>query len=279
MNSPEQAHQERDRLSALLRQWRVRAGLTSSAAAGHAGFSQSKLSKIENGLLLPSEADVRALCRTYRVTATKRAEAVRLLGRLKNEIDSARVILQRGAYRKQQQIGRVEAETTHFRDFHPAYVIGLLQTPAYMRRIFASLPAADAAQALRARTARQQVLLDDTKQFNLVMTEGALRWRAGPPEMMIAQIDRIAEVATLPNVRVGVISWTTEVDTFPGHAFHMYDDRLVIVGTVSATATIQDPRDIALYTKLFAELAALASYGVDADRTLRRIRREYQRLS
>src|SRR2546429_1639591 len=119
MTAPEQARQEREKLSALLRQLRADAGLTSAGAAKKAGFSQSKLSKVENGLLLPSETDVRALCGAYRATVSQRREVVGLTQRLQNEYDSARVILQRGAYRKQQQIGRIEAQTSLFRDFQP----------------------------------------------------------------------------------------------------------------------------------------------------------------
>lgn len=278
MEDPERAQQGRDRLSAVLRRLRADAGLTSGGAATKAGFSQSKLSKIENGLLLPSEADVQALCRAYRATTAQRRETIDLLRHLQNESASARVILQRGAYRKQREIGRIEIETALFRDFQPIYVLGLLQTQAYMRRVFASMPAEDAERAAEARIARQAVLRDRVKQFHLIMTEGALRWRAGPPDLMIAQLDHITEVAKLPNVRVGVIPWTTEATVFPGHAFHIYDDRLVIVGTLSATANIRDPRDVALYLDLFASLQKLASDPADTIAELRRIRTDYERL-
>jgi transcriptional regulator with XRE-family HTH domain len=279
MNGPEQATQEREKLSALLRRLRADASLSSRAAANRAGFSQSKLSKVENGLLLPSEADLRALCRTYQVSVLQRQQALTLLRRLQNEHDSARVILRRGAYRMQQQIGRIESETRLFRDFQPAYVLGLVQTPAYMRRVLAALPADDREQAVDARLARQRVLNDSDKQFHLVMTEGALRWRAGSRDVMVEQLDHILAVAHLSNVALGVIPWRAEVPVFPGHAFHAYDDRLVIVGTLSATATIRDPRDVALYAEMFGQLAALASYGVDAETEIRRIRKDYQNLS
>ncbi|OLB77921.1 MAG: hypothetical protein AUI14_14765 [Actinobacteria bacterium 13_2_20CM_2_71_6] len=278
MTAPEQARQEREKLSALLRQLRADAGLTSAGAAKKAGFSQSKLSKVENGLLLPSETDVRALCGAYRATVSQRREVVGLTQRLQNEYDSARVILQRGAYRKQQQIGRIEAQTSLFRDFQPTFVLGLLQAPAYMRCVFAGMPAADRDRAVEARVARQRIMLDAARQFDLIMTEGALRWRAGPTDLMVAQLDHIAEVARLSNVRIGVIPWRSETRVFPGHAFHLYDERLVIVGTLSATAAIRDPRDIALYVDLFEELAGLASYGDEAEAELRRIRTDYEQL-
>ena len=276
MNVPERAQHDRSRLSALLRDLRTDAGLSSSAAARSCGFSQSKLSKIENGMLLPAQADVAALIRLYRATTGQRTDALTLILQLRNESEGARVVLQRGAYRKQRQIGQIEAGATLFRDFQPTFVLGLLQTPAYMRRIFASLPAPDAERAVEARIARQRTLGDTTKRFDLVMTEGALRWRAGPPAMMIEQLDRITAVSELPNVRIGIVAWTTEVDVFPSSAFHLYDDRLAIVGTLSATATIGDPRDVELYLNQFDAVSRLAAYGDAARRVLARIRDDYR---
>lgn len=278
MTNPERAQQERERLSVMLRQLRSASALGSREAAQKAGFSQSKLSKIENGLLLPSEADVVALCRTYRAPAAHRREVVALVAMLRNENESARVILQRGAYRKQQEIGQIEAETAHFREFQPTYILGLLQTPEYMRRVFAgpSLEATD--RAVQARLARQGLLRKTTKRFHVIMLEAALRWRVGPPSMMVEQLDHVAETARLPNVRVGLVPWTTEASVFPGHAFHLYDNRLVIVGTLSATAMIRDPRDIALYMDLFEKLDAIAAYDDAAHRVLQRVRADYTQL-
>ncbi len=277
MNDTDQTQRERERLSALLRQLRDEAGLTGRLAAQRAGFSQSKLSKVENGMLLPSEADVRALCRAYRAGAERRREASDLVTRLRDEVDSTRVILQRGAYRKQQEIGRIEAETTLFRDFQPTFILGLVQTPAYVRRVFAGLAAADGERAVAARLQRQTVLRTTEKQFDMIMTEGALRWRAGSADLMIEQLDHVAAVAALPNVRLGIIPWTKVTGVFPGHAFHMYDDRLVIVGTLSATASVRDPRDIALYDAMFEKLREAASFGAGAVKVLRRVRSDYAR--
>jgi transcriptional regulator with XRE-family HTH domain len=278
MTSPESAQQERERLSTMLRQLRGVAALGSREAARKAGFSQSKLSKIENGMLLPSEADVVALCRAYRAPAVHRREVVALVGMLRNEIESARVILQRGAYRKQQEIGHIEAETVHFREFQPTYVLGLFQTSDYMRRVFAGPSQEATERAVQARLARQALLRQTTKRFHVIMLEAALRWRVGPPSVMIAQLDHIAEIARLPNVRMGLISWTTEASVFPGHAFHLYDDRLVIVGTLSATATIRDPKDVALYIDLFEKLDAIAAYADAAHQVLQRVRHDYTQL-
>lgn len=46
-----------------------------------------------------------------------------------------------------------------------------------------------------ARLERQRILEDPSREFRLVMTEGALRWRAGSARMMAEQIDHLASLA------------------------------------------------------------------------------------
>jgi transcriptional regulator with XRE-family HTH domain len=270
----------REELSQLLRQLREDAGLSGRGAAAAAGFGQPKLSKIENGLLLPSREDADALCAAYGATTAQREQVLDLVTELRTELDSARVILRRGAYRLQQRISRIEAETTLHRAFDLGAVIGLLQTPDYMRQVFSrrlSEPEQDAAVA--ARLERQQILADETRSFSFVMTEGALRWQAGSAGLMAAQLDHLAQESGRPNVRIGVIPWTRPVRVFPGHEFHIYDHRLVLVGIETALATITDPADIATYAELFAELERLADFGDAARQTMARIAADYRLLA
>ncbi len=70
---------KREQLSARLRELRRAAGLSSAAAAQAAGFSQSKLSKIETGALLPSFADSEAPCGAYRASDKDRDEVLDLV--------------------------------------------------------------------------------------------------------------------------------------------------------------------------------------------------------
>jgi transcriptional regulator with XRE-family HTH domain len=270
----------REELSQLLRRLRESAGLSGRRAAAVAGFGQPKLSKIENGLLLPSRQDADALCTAYGVSAAQRDRVLDLVTELHGDMESARVILRRGAYRLQQRIAKIEAETTLHRAFDLGAVIGLLQTPDYMRQVFSrrlSEPEQD--KAIAARLERQRILADETKTFSFVMTEGALRWQAGSAGLMAAQLDRLAEESRRPNVCLGVIPWTRPVRVFPGHEFHLYDDRLALVGIETALATITDPADIYAYADLFTELERLADFDDAARQTLARIAADYRMLA
>jgi transcriptional regulator with XRE-family HTH domain len=268
------------RLAAELRELRAAAGLGGIEAGRRAGISQSKISKIENQVLRPSPDDVRALCRVYGVPAERLENLVRLAESLPSEtVEPRRVTLSRGAHNMQQRIRRLEASASLLRSFQPCMIIGLLQTDEYARLVFGvSSSGPDLDKAVAARLARQATLRDQVPQAVLLMTEGALRWQAGSPQLMTRQLDAIANAAELPNLQVGIIPYSTPVTIFPRHGFHLYDSDAVIIGTETGTATILDNDDIARYEQLFARLHDYAVIGEAALKVLKRIGDEYANL-
>jgi len=274
---------DRVRLAAALREARHHVGLTLLETGQRAGMSHSKVSKIERGYLLPGGDDVIALCRAYGVADHERDELVALATGLRQEA-SAKVILARGIAEMQRRIGQLEGSSSLIRGYQPALVDGLLQTTAYMRLVFGvsdsqAVSADEVDAAVAARLRRQSLVDDESKQFVLLMTEGALRWQAGSPALMAEQVGAVAAAARRPNLRVGLIPWTTPVRLFPLHGFHLYNDDAVIVGTLTATATMTGAADIAAYAELFAELQAVATFGDEADVHLLRIANEYRQLA
>lgn len=220
-----------------------------------------------------------ALCRAYGAPARTRQQLLTVTRDLREEQVSARVMLQRGAYRMQERIGRIEAASRLLRTFHPSLVIGLVQTPGYIRAMLGdSLPDDEIERIVTARAERQR-LLDTDREFLLIMTEGALRWHVGSPTVMIAQLQHLAEITRRSNVRLGVIPWTTPARVGALHGFHLYDRRAAIVGTETATAIITDARDIADYEACFASYEALAVYDADARKVLDRLSDEYRTLN
>lgn len=272
----------RSRLAAALRDARSLAGLSGAEAGRRAGMSQSKVSKIERGFLLPTVDDVAALSRAFDLDAGQRDDLVGIASALREE-SSAKVVLARGASEMQRRIGRLESASTTLRSFSLSMVIGLLQTPAYVRCVFdvpnSQLRAAeDIDAAVAARADRQRVLADASKRFVLIMTEGALRWQAGSPDLMAEQVDFIAKVARRRNVRIGLIPWTKPVTVFPLHNFHLYDEDAAVVGTQTATATMTGAADVATYVELFAKLEAAAVFGRSLQTHLTRIADDYRQL-
>jgi len=193
---------DRARLAAALRESRRRTGLTGTQAGTQASVSHSKVSKIERGFLLPSVDDVAALCRAYKITGPERRELITLATGLRQE-QSARVILARGVAENQRRIGQLEAASTLIRGFQPVLVDGLLQTEAYMRLVFGVPGTAvtsedEVAAATEARRERQRMLDDEARRFELIMSEGAIRWHAGSGSLMAEQTRRSPRQRNVP---------------------------------------------------------------------------------
>lgn len=271
-----------DELSQALRKLRKAAGLSGVAAGQRIGHTQASISRFENGRFVPTPETVDALCRVYGSTTAERQRLVRISRDLREDVrPAARVVIQRGASRMQGRISRIERTSVTVRHFHPAVVSGLLQLPDYARVIFSAggdLSADEVRMAVDRRMARQALLTEPGRSFTFLLAEGPLRWQIGSPQFMAAQLDHIARIADQPNVRVGVIPWTTAVDVAPIAGFDLYDERAVIVGTDAGTTFLTDPPDVASYVRLFADLAALASYDDAALTVLRGIAADYRSL-
>jgi transcriptional regulator with XRE-family HTH domain len=276
------AEQGRDWLSRTLRELREATGLSGSAAARQAGLSQSRISRIESGRFLPTEAEINTLADLYDVRPAVRRRLLRTVKALREEVAPARAVLQHhGAWRLQQRIATIEKNAAEISGFANTIVPGLLQTADYARAVFAGggdIPPEDQDKAVAERVARSAVLEEGSRKITLIMTEGALKWNAGP-RIMVEQLEHLAGLAGGKRVRIGVIPWTQPASAFPLHGFNMYDRREVVIGTWAATAFIRDAQDVAAYSKLFDELEVLAAFGPDAAKIISGIADDYRQLS
>lgn len=276
----ERAAEGKDELSRSLRRLREEAGLSTRDVAARSGFSQAKVSRVERGINVPTEADVQALMDLYE----PHADVARHLVTLARDIRAVHrpVVMARPKARPslfQARLGRIEAASEHIGTFSNTVVPGLLQTEAYIRELIAPrrLEPAEEHDFVRARLARQSLLDDPAHRFTLVIAEGVFGWRAGTHADMAAQVDKVAEATRRPNVRVGIIPWGTRTTRFPLHAWDIYDRRAVSYGTVDATAILTEPRDVEKYAVLFETLAASAVYDDEARVVLAEAADRYRR--
>jgi transcriptional regulator with XRE-family HTH domain len=268
-------------LSRTLRELREAAKLSTRDVARLTGFSAAKISRVERGHNIPTEADVATLTRAYRAPADVRARLTTIARDIQSE--HRPVVMARGRGQPsafQERLQRIEATTEHLTTFTPTVVPGLLQTETYMRALVAyrELPAQEVDNFVAARLARQERLMDPAHRLTLITTEGALGWRAGTPEDMVEQVERIIAVARLPSVRGGIIPWGTRAPVFPLHGWDLHDHRAVIYGTVEATAILTEPRDVARYVTLTDAVAQIAVWGDEARAELSRIADVYREL-
>jgi transcriptional regulator with XRE-family HTH domain len=269
-----------DWLSRTLRALREEAGLSGVKAAAAVRISQPRISRIESGRFVPTEDEIKALCRLYRAPVDTRRQLLQAAADLRAETTPARVVLQRGAWKMQQRIQRIERDSSKVSNFQPAIIPGLLQTADYARLVFADGYEIAPEDLERSVSVRQErgAALGSGREFTLIMTEGPLRWQAGGPEVMVGQLSHMADVATAQGVHLGIIPQSQPVRVFPLHSFSIYDDRAVTIGTRTATAFITDEREVADYVELFAMLTDLATFGDGARAILDRIAGEYRSM-
>jgi transcriptional regulator with XRE-family HTH domain len=245
------------------------AGVSGRQLAQRTGLSQSRVSRIERGDALASVPELTqwldqsgAIDRLEQLISATEAAL--------NQTDGWEEFAQEVSFAEMQaQVQRREATARTQRSFLPTLVPGLLQTAEYARLVFIASDLRgeqDYASAVQRRLDRQQILYDQTHTFEFILTEAALRWRPGPRELLIAQLDRIASVATLGNVTIGVVPLDVEAQTIPWHGFTLNEDVIdgepfVQVETMHAYLTVARPEDVELYRRQYAVLRESAATG------------------
>lgn len=266
-------------LSQALRRLRKDAGLSGTEAARRAAMTQSKISRAENGLFLPSVDEVKTLGAVYGAPAQACQDLIEMTRAAKSGTTPARVVLQRGGWWMQERISRLEATADRIRTFTPAVVAGLLQIRTYIEALLGEgLTEEERERTVQARLARQRVLVSG-RQFVLVMAEGALRWNMGGAAVMADQLDHLVEVSHRPNVLLGIIAWTTPARVPAVNGFTIYDSRAVLIGTQTATAIMTDQQNVQDYEAHWSELEPLVSWHDDARAVIARTADDYRAIT
>jgi transcriptional regulator with XRE-family HTH domain len=270
----------RDALSHGLRRARIAADLSGKQAATQSGFPGSKISRIELGRQVATEDDVRILSEVYGIRRAERRQLLELACDVKAE--NRRVIAARDPAAIQQRIARIEKSSALVREFSPNIIPSLLQSPGYIKTLMetAGWSAEDTGRAITARLERQLLLeeADEPRRWVILLTEGGLGWALGSPEVMVEQMERIAGATYRTNARVGIVPFGRPARVAPLHSWDLYDQRSVVVGTLTNTAILDQPRDIRAYVELTDALEDLAVFHDEARQILARVAERYRAL-
>ncbi|MFY1597354.1 helix-turn-helix domain-containing protein [Micromonospora sp. WMMD737] len=275
------ATDDRAALAARLRELREDSGLSTTRLAAALGWSQSKVSKIENRRTKPSVADIRAWTAATNAPDDVTAELVNVA----ESIQVASVIWDRslsgGRAEHQRTIGRLLQSATQMQVFQHAAVPGLLQTAEYARNILTLADVfgvGDTSRAAAARIERQSALYEEGRRFEFLISESALRFRAAPAVALAAQYDKILSVSTLPTVSIGIVPIGSQPSMVHAHSFVIYtlpdDTRFVTVETYTRELTLTDPEEIDVYSRVYASLLADGLAGEQARDLLKGLRAE-----
>lgn len=268
----------REALGARLRELRTEAGLEGKDIAQKLDWQASKVSRLQNGKQTPTREDLTGWARAIG-RADAEAELHGLLAGLdtKQRHRSWRRQLA-GGHRGRQEIAVRQTEATQtIRGLEVSRVPGMFQTPEYARVIFDSnaefrgiAPTTEA--AVEARMRRQEALYDPEKKFRFLVCEAALYHRSCPEGVMAEQLDRLYNLVGQPRVELGILPFGTQLRRTAPHAFWIYDERLVIVETISEELWLTGEEDIRLYERAWEWLSESAEYGAIARRLIGRAR-------
>jgi transcriptional regulator with XRE-family HTH domain len=232
------------------------------------GISQSKLSKIETGALIPSTDD---LLHIFGVLTPSQPDVERLTDwarALRTEYVSWRFGHRKGFAAKQSEVAELERQTRRIRVFQVSAVPGLLQIPEYARRVMSLANVthqSDLEKAVGLRMQRQQILFEPGREFEFLITESAAISRFCEPNVVTRQIDRLRFLFDLPNVKIGFIPRRTSLPRVPQHSFVVFDSSAAVFETLTGEILTIDERDVEVYNTAFDEFASVAVFGSDAD--------------
>ncbi|MBT2676628.1 helix-turn-helix domain-containing protein [Streptomyces sp. ISL-14] len=262
------AQAAREALALRLSHLRRDAGLSGKELSARCGWHPAKTTRIQKGEAAPSDADIRAWCaacgaedQTPDLIATARA------------VDSMYVEWKRlqrnGMTKVQEDFYSLHEQAQMCRVYVSNVVPGFFQTPAYATALMETITdfqgtPNDVSEAVAARVARSRFLYEGGHRFVVILEEWVLRSRVGDNETMREQLRHLLAVMPLASVSLGVIPSTAPRAMWPLEAFYMYDDRHVVVETLTAEVNVRQPREITDYLKAFRTLREMAVYGDQA---------------
>lgn len=261
---PRPNRRAREALTEALRDARRAAGLTGAGLADAlgSGWSQPKVSKIESGRQSVSEAEVRAWAAAV---GADREVLLALRARADQEHAAFRDAHPTGGGAEHQDAyAATEVATKVLTSYQPHSVPELLQTPDYARALLAlaggsrdqDAVAGEASHVIAARLRRSAILYEAGRSITILVGEAALHHLVGSPDIMRAQIDHIANLATTTQATLGIVPF----ESVPVLVQHGWDqrDRIVTLETSAGDLEIADPVEVARYehwTQLLLEHA------------------------
>lgn len=281
MLEPDSGAQGRKHLAEVLRELRKAAGLSGERLGVRAAMSQSKISRIESGKIVPTVVDVERILKALEVPSGVAQDLLSLARTANVDYTSWRSYARVGLWRRQAELKALAESSTTVRQFLPVIPSGLLQTRAYARAVFTPMvegrPARDVDRAVQARLGRQEVLNDETRRFYFLLTEQAVRLKRASTPVMVEQLQRMIELAGHPNIDLSILSANVLLDASPLNTFVVYDDRLVLIELFSGGVALRDPQDISYHLNLFEYFNNLAVSGDEAQQFIEAVADEFMR--
>jgi transcriptional regulator with XRE-family HTH domain len=255
------------RLGSTLRRLRLAAGLDQERAADAVDCSVPKISRIESGSVKARVGDVRILLDLYEVTDQERRRWLEKLARDSNK---------RGWWLEYEtnswtQLGdfiSMEADATFIRAWQHAFVPGLLQTPEYTRTLMTASPTPHPSEAaeemVKVRQERQRAVVESDIRFAAIIWEPAITAPMPSARLHLDQLAHLRRAAERRTTTIQILplnEWAAARAAPAFVAFSFGRDHapeVVAADTLSNTAMIEDPQEVANYAHAFDALRSAA---------------------
>jgi transcriptional regulator with XRE-family HTH domain len=275
-----QINPRRARLGTRLRELRAVRYRSASALGRDLGWQQSRVSKLERGAQLPTPEDLDAWATATGAGPAVRAELADLLTSARVEYSVWSDVYRTGGIAgRQAELGRLEAQAAVIREYQPAMIPGLVQTPAYARELL-SIPGGpvltgstpEAIEGLVAeRIKRQELLYQPNRRVQIVLGQAALWTHFGSINTLLGQLDRLVTLAELDSVELGIVPVATPSPIMPLAGFSLHDNEVLYVETLTDEHRVEDPEQIAAHVRAFDLLRDVAATGQDAAALIQRV--------
>lgn len=274
------------KLGGELLRLRDAAGFTQPQSAEALTATAAKVAKMERGWVPFRDPDIRALCDLYGVDDS--ATLARLLNLAKADRERRKAKGWWNQYpelRSLVEYVALEDIATGVRTWQGSFVPGLLQTPDYASALAvgnADWEDPDEIERFVEAKIARQARLTESKPLQLwtVIGEGALRQLVGGRNVMRAQLARIAEAATLPNVKVQVVPFLAGSHPGMTSAFSIVSFAepgamdVVYMDTTSSTLWLESEADAARHNVTFDRIVRNGLASQDSVTLIERIRKE-----
>lgn len=265
------------RLGRTLGTLREEAGYTQEYAAQLMEWSDSKLSRVENGQTKADIHWVKSLLDIYDIGGSRREDIEEL----------TREALRPGWWKAYGTDDRgyvpLEDEAIAVSEYQVLLIPGLLQTEDYARVTFArsGLPNHRISNNVAVRMRRQERLANDRPlRLSAIIEEDVLRRPAGDHAMMHAQLDHLVEVAALPTVSVRIMPRSVGIHRGKEGAFIVLnyaeaeDPDLIYVEHCAGSVVLEKPDDVQAGKVAFTDLLAAALSEDDSLALIQRVNDE-----
>jgi transcriptional regulator with XRE-family HTH domain len=236
-------------------------------------YSQAGISKIENGVLAPSEEYLARFCAAMHLPKSEFQELLELLQRSPVETRAVTMPLSQ----IQDDVATMLERTRVLRSFDLLTVAGLLQTRSYAYQIFCMTGAElsdDTISAIERRFHSRRFLDDPTKRVYVVLYEAALRPVFCLKNVMREQVNALLEQCEYETVDLKIIPFGVQLPKFPVTDFTIYDTRMVSIEHMRGAVCLRNRADVQAYLDAFQALDEVALSGSRMRKLLASIARE-----